>query len=83
MYGKISCSKCGGQNFDHICRTCNPDREHIQNLMLKALQYTYRKHCLGDDTIGWMELEGILSDALCEALGDTGFRSWMNTVKGM
>lgn len=48
--------------------------------VINALQLTYRKHCLADDSIGWIELEDILRDALCEAMGDREFCLWLNDV---
>jgi hypothetical protein len=48
---------------------------------INALKLTYRKHCLADDSIGWIELEDILRDALCEAIGDKAFQDFLGEVE--
>jgi hypothetical protein len=50
------------------------DREGI---LLNAVQMAYRKHHLGDDSIGWEELSDVLLDALCEVMGDSGYIEWL------
>jgi hypothetical protein len=49
--------------------------------VINALKLTYRKHCLADDSIGWIELEDILRDALCEAIGDKAFQDFLGEVE--
>ena len=49
--------------------------------VISALKLTYRKHCLADDSIGWIELEDILRDALCEAIGDKAFQDFLGEVE--
>lgn len=49
----------------------------MENKIITALKLCYRKHCLADDSIGWIELEDILKDALCEHMGDQAFCEWM------
>lgn len=49
--------------------------------MLAALQLAYRKHHLGDESIGWEELSDTLLNVLCEAMGDAEFQAWMDEVK--
>lgn len=46
------------------------------NELLEAVQWAYRKHHLGDDTIGWSELSEKLLDALCNAMGADGYLAW-------
>jgi hypothetical protein len=46
---------------------------------INALKLAYRKHCLSDASIGWIELEDILRDALCEAIGDKAFQQFLIT----
>ena len=48
---------------------------------VEALKLAYRKHCLGDDSIGWNELSDCLLDALCNELGDDGFQKWLASVR--
>jgi hypothetical protein len=48
--------------------------------LLKAAKLAYRKHCMGDDRVGWEDVDSALLDALCEVLGDRGFERWRKTV---
>lgn len=48
--------------------------------LLEAVKLAYRKHHLGDDTIGWDELSEALHNALCNAMGDNAYLAWMNEV---
>ena len=48
--------------------------------LLSAVQFAYRKHHLGDDSIGWNELSDILLNALCNAMGEKGYRKWLKSV---
>lgn len=43
--------------------------------LLYAVQAAYRKHHLGDESIGWDELSNILLDAPCNEMGDREFQS--------
>lgn len=45
--------------------------------LLNTVQLTYRKHCLGDDTIGWHELNTALLNTLCNVMGDKAFNEWL------
>ena len=45
--------------------------------LLEACKAAYRKHHLDDDSIGWDELDNILLDALCNAMGDNGYQEWL------
>lgn len=49
--------------------------------MLLALQMAYRKHHLGDDSIGWDELSEKLLDTLCNVMGAAEFVAWLEEVK--
>jgi len=53
----------------------------VQEQVLDALKLAYRKHHLGDESIGWDELDTALLGALCEAIGDTEFVRWVEEVK--
>ena len=46
---------------------------------IEAVKLAYRKHVLCDDSIGWVELEDCLLDALCDELGDEGFQLWLDS----
>jgi len=48
---------------------------------INALKIAYRKHCIGDETIGWQELEEVLFDALCNELGNDEFTRWSESAK--
>lgn len=50
--------------------------------LLEAAKLAYRKHHLGDDSIGWDELSEALQNALCEAMGDRAFVAWTNDIVG-
>jgi hypothetical protein len=45
--------------------------------LLHAVQMAYRKHWLDDDSIGWEELGKILNNAICNAIGDDGYKEWV------
>lgn len=47
-----------------------------QHKLLFVLKLAYRKHHLGDETIGWDELGNKMCDALCDAMGDEEYRKW-------
>jgi hypothetical protein len=49
--------------------------------LLEAVKLAYRKHHLGDDSIGWDELSDKLGDALNNAMGPRGFVDWMDGFK--
>ena len=49
--------------------------------LLDAVKLAYRKHHLGDESIGWDELSGCLLDALCNEMGDNGFQEWLASNK--
>lgn len=55
---------------------------NINVQLLNAVQMTYRKHHLDDDSIGWEELGNMLLDTLCEAMGDEEFVKWTNELEG-
>lgn len=48
--------------------------------LLEAVKLAYRKHHLGDDTIGWDELSETLHNAICNAMGDRGYLEWMESL---
>lgn len=54
--------------------------EATQKKLLETLKMAYRKHHLEDDSIGWDELSDHMCDALCEAMGDTGFQEFINSI---
>lgn len=49
--------------------------------ILDAIKLVYRKHHLGDETIGWDELSSILHNAICNEIGDDAFNAWIKTLK--
>lgn len=48
--------------------------------LLEAVKLAYRKHHLGDDSIGWDELSEALHNALCNAMGDKAYLAWMDEI---
>jgi hypothetical protein len=57
------------------------DNNKIDTELLDAVKLAYRKHQLGDDSIGWDELSDKLGDALNNAMGPRGFVDWMDGFK--
>ncbi len=43
---------------------------------VRSLKLAYRKHVVGDDSIGWDELSGELGNALAQIMGDDEFCEW-------
>ncbi|HBJ74661.1 MAG TPA: hypothetical protein DDY86_03890 [Syntrophaceae bacterium] len=54
----------------------------IENLLLEATKAAYRKHHIGDDSLGWQELSDILFYALTETMGDGEFSKWLSELDG-
>lgn len=50
---------------------------HKESDFVVVLKMAYRKHVLGDEDIGWNQLGDRLCDALCNAIGNKGFRAWL------
>ena len=48
--------------------------------LLDACKLAYRKHVLNDESIGWDELGNCLLDAICNEIGDDGYRQWLQQV---
>ena len=71
-----------------ITKPCAPhDRGYIKgwqarqgeiSVLIYTVKLAYRKHHLGDSSIGWGELSDILCDTLCESMGDNEFQEWVN-----
>ena len=49
--------------------------------LLEACKLAYRKHHLGDESIGWEELGTILLDAICNEIGDDGYQKWLEDLR--
>lgn len=62
---------------DSAAGTGYRDRDGDSTELLEAVKLAYRKHHLGDDSIGWDELSEKLQDVLCEAMGDEAFQAWI------
>lgn len=54
--------------------------ERVNLQLTEALKLAYRKHHVGDDSIGWDELSDHLCNALCESIGDKEFQAWLERV---
>ena len=48
-----------------------------QALLLEAAKLAYRKHHLGDESIGWDQLSDVLQTTLAEVMGDRPFQAWL------
>jgi len=55
-------------------------REH--RLLLTGCQRAYRKHALGDESIGWGELAVELETILSEVMGSRYFADWIKAFGG-
>lgn len=84
--------KCGAistilvENFDGTvepkCDICYYTRPKLKDSsLLAACKKAYRKHVLGDESIGWDELGDILKDAICEEIGDEQFIQFTKRTK--
>lgn len=49
--------------------------------MLEVIKLAYRKHHLGDDSVGWEELSEKLGDVLNNAMGPENFIDWLAEVR--
>ena len=61
----------------------NPDYHALNaanQRLLHAVMCAYSKHVLDRDEIGWGQLENILHNALCEAMGDEEYIEWMEKM---
>lgn len=58
-----------------------PMPKEEKNHLLDAVKIAYRKHHMGDNSVGWDELSTILHKALCLELGDGGFCEWAETIE--
>ena len=47
---------------------------------MEACKMAYRKHAMGDDSIGWNELSDVLAAALANGMGDKRFVTWLDKV---
>jgi len=50
------------------------------NKMIEAIKKTYRKHWMGDDSIGWDELGSDLCTVLCCVMGNEEFVKFAKTA---
>jgi hypothetical protein len=76
---------CCQQQVSDLLLSVSLERDEISATVKRleeAVQFTYRKHHMGDDSIGWDELSDILLHALCEAMGDKGFQDWLAALTG-
>src|SRR3990172_7497399 len=60
---------CG---FHRLAAENNQLRKSLQRV-IGALQLAYRKHHMGDETIGWNELSSEVGDVLADVMGDKEF----------
>jgi hypothetical protein len=55
--------------------------QKARSALLSMVKMCYRKHVLGDDNIGWTQLEDYLLHALCNDMGDDGYQKWVEAAK--
>lgn len=48
--------------------------------LLTACQMAYRKHGLGDDSLGYDEVNQALCNAICNEIGDEEFIQWLQSI---
>ena len=80
-----TCKHCKSDSETHPCKYCtglNKYEEQKDSQLLGAVKLAYRKHHLGDDSIGWSEVSDALYNALCSELGDDEFRKWIGQNYG-
>jgi len=61
-------------------RLCEQREDTTVEDLLEAVKLAYRKHHLGDPSIGWDELSDKLLNVLCETMGDRAFIKWVEEV---
>lgn len=70
-----------------IIRYCNKFIDSLSKLekkydpVLDACKLAYRKHWMGDDSIGWSELGDTIGNVLAEAMGDEEFCKWLEQTR--
>jgi hypothetical protein len=47
--------------------------------LLRVVKAAYLKHHVGKDDIGWDKLADMMQNALCNAMGDDAFCSWLDS----
>lgn len=82
MRSFAACIRCGLQTPRTPTVITEIDARRFWNTrtndeLLEAVKLAYRKHHLGDDTIGWNELSDTLLNALCNAMGDEAYLEWV------
>jgi hypothetical protein len=75
----IMCAACNDAKVKTI--NCVSDLEAEREMMLGTLKLAYRKHCLGDESIGWEELDAKLLDTLCNVVGPEEYIKWAAEIK--
>lgn len=64
--------------------TVSAERDELSkrhSALLRMVKMCYRKHILGDDSIGWQQLEDTLLNALCNDMGDEEYQKWAEAAK--
>ena len=52
-----------------------------EKMMLEVVQRTYRKHHMGDGSIGSFELSNELQVVLVEVMGNEGYQTWIHKMR--
>jgi len=62
-------------NPNDLCDKSHETETH-KHMLIHVLQMVYRKHHLGDESIGWEELSDKMLDVLGTVMGDEEFVNW-------
>jgi hypothetical protein len=60
--------------------TASCPREQIKSAV-DAIKLAYRKHHLGDESVGWEELSDFLHNTMCNILGDEEYNEWVEETR--
>lgn len=71
-YGEFNRAAITIEDLTEQLAAAQVERERL----LSTLKHAYRKHWLGDESIGWAELGTEILDTLCEVMGDKCFQEW-------
>lgn len=52
-----------------------------EKMLLEAVQIAYRKHHMGDESIGWNELADQLQVVLAKVMGNKDYQAWIHKTR--
>ena len=51
------------------------------DLLIHCIQLSYRKHWMGDESIGWSELGDTMANTMADVMGDEAFCKWIEQTR--